>query len=542
MVLLLILVAVVIFSCIGLNNVSTKMGIPMLLAFILLGIAFGNNGLVPIRFEDYSFAEDICTVALIFIMFYGGFGTRWQSARSVALEAGLMASVGVLLTAGLIGLFCHFVLGWEWIESFLMGSVVSSTDAASVFSILRSRKLGLKNNTAPLLEVESGSNDPCSYMLTVIMLSLLNGQASGGQIVWMVFAQLVFGAGLGILIAKAAVWLMRRIHFSTSGFDSLFMFAVAIFAYAVPSLVGGNGYLSAYLAGIILGNTDFQGKKTLVHFFDGITSLMQVLIFFLLGLLARPALLHRAVLPALAILVFMTVVARPASVFAILKPFGKYPFRQRTLVSFVGLRGAASIVFAIMATVGEETLLQHDLFNIVFVIVLLSIGVQGSLIPLVSRKLDMIDSGQDVLKTFNDYTEDTDVQFSQIRITEDSPWNGRQIKDLGLPKGLIIALIIREGHFVVPHGATCLQPADLLVCGNKAFQDAQIIQLVEHRLNANSKWVGHRIEEYPEGRNELVVLIKRGGENLIPRGSTVLQADDVLVINRLPEEIHDIEG
>lgn len=161
--LFLVLIVVVIITCIWLNNVSARIGVPTLLAFIMLGIVFGNVGAIPVRLDDHSFAKDLCTVALIFIMFYGGFGTRWEAVKPVVRESVLPASVGVIVTAGLTGLFCHFALRWGWVESFLLGAVVSSTDAASVFSILRSKKLGLKNNTAPMLEMESGSNDPCAY-------------------------------------------------------------------------------------------------------------------------------------------------------------------------------------------------------------------------------------------------------------------------------------------------------------------------------------------------------------------------------------------
>ena len=259
---LLVLVAVIIFTCVLLNNASFRIGMPVLLAFILLGILFGNNGIIPIdmNIADRENVGDICTVALIFIMFYGGFGTSWKSAKPIALEAGLLASVGVICTAALVGVFCHFLLKWGWIEALLLGSVVSSTDAASVFSIFRSRKLGLKNNTAPLLEMESGSNDPCSYMLTIIMLSLMQGEASVGHTIWLFFAQLGFGALFGVLIARVSVEAMKRINFATAGFDSLFVLAIALFSYAVPGLLGGNGYLSAYIVGIILGNTDFRGS------------------------------------------------------------------------------------------------------------------------------------------------------------------------------------------------------------------------------------------------------------------------------------------
>ena len=333
--LFLILIGIVILLCIWLNNISSRIGIPTLLAFIVLGMVFGNNGLIPLHFEDYDFAKEICTVALIFIMFYGGFGTRWDSAKPIVREATLLASLGVVLTAGFTGLFCHYALRWGWVESFLLGSVVSSTDAASVFSILRSKKLGLKNNTASLLEMESGSNDPLSYMLTALMLSILKGTASGAGIAWMLFAQITFGAGCGFGIAKAAAWVLEHVKIKGEGYDSLFILSVAVLSYALPDLIGGNGYLSAYIVGIILGNSEIPGKKPLVNFFDGLTGLMQVLIFFLLGLLAHPANLHRAILPALAIFVFMLLISRPLAVGGILVPFKKYPFKQGHLQSSV---------------------------------------------------------------------------------------------------------------------------------------------------------------------------------------------------------------
>ena len=528
----LILIAVIIFTCVFLNNVSNRLGVPVLLCFILLGIVFGWNKTV-FDVNQYHIVEDICSIALIFIMFYGGFGTGWKSARPVMRESVLLATMGVAATAGLTGLFCHLALGWSWLEALLMGSVVSSTDAASVFSILRSKRLGLKNNTAPMLEIESGSNDPMSYMLTAIMLSIMRGTASGAHVLWMVVAQILFGVLGGIIIAKAAALVLKRFRFATAGFDSLFIFATAILAYALPQLVGGNGYLSTYIVGIILGNTNFRGRKVQVHFFDGVTSLMQVLIFFLLGLMADPMSLHKAVLPALAIFLFMMLVSRPVSVISILSPFGKYSLRQQLLVSFVGLRGAASIVFAIMAISGGVAM-QHDLFNIVFCIVLISIALQGSLIPKVSTALDMIDSDENVLKTFNDYSDDMDMAFSSITVTAESSWNGRLVRDLGLPHNVLLVLILHKGERVVPHGDTVIQQNDTVITCTQAYDSVSEATLYEHPLSKNSRWAGHRVNEYPYQEEKLIVLIRRGDQSIIPRGDTVFENGDVLVImNRI---------
>ena len=526
--LFLVLIAAIVLICIWLNNVSMRIGIPTLLAFILLGIFVGNVGFIPIQLDSQDFARETCTIALIFIMFYGGFGTRWKAVKPVIREAGLLASAGVIATAALTGVFCHLVLGWSLAEGLLIGSVLGSTDAASVFSILRSKRMGLKNNIAPMLEAESGSNDPFAYMMTAVMIAVINGEASAGATVWMLFSQLVFGAGCGLLIAYGASWILQRFNFMTEGFDTLFIFAIAVASYAIPDLMGGNGYLSAYLVGIILGNEDFKGKKAIVGFFDGMTGLMQVLIFFILGLLARPSEMHLAILPALAIFAFMLLAARPLSVMGILAPFRKYKLSQQVFISFVGLRGAASIVFAIMA-VTSCTGLNHDLFNIVFCLVLISLLFQGSLIPQAAKLLKVIDPKVNILKTFNDYTEDTDLEFGSIKLEESSPWTGKSIRELGLPAGLMIAMIIRRGVRVVPRGDTVLEAGDEVIFLSHAVNDIGA-SLIEKRVKPGSRRAGHSLKEYPG--DGIVVMIIRDKETMIPTGDTVLHIGDRLVLYR----------
>lgn len=413
----ILLVAAVILLCLSLNKMSNKLGIPMLLAYILLGMMFGTDGILKIPFDNFTIAEQICTVSLIFIMFYGGFGTNWKQAKPVAGKAVLLSTVGVILTAVTTGAFCHFILKMDFWESMLIGSVISSTDAASVFSILRSRRLNLKNNTASMLEVESGSNDPCSYMLTVIILTIMSGELSGFSLVVMIFSQITFGILVGVVVALAAAFILKKVNFATDGFDTIFVFSMALVSYAGASMINGNGYLAAYIAGIILGNTPLHHKKSLVHFFDGITGLMQMLIFFLLGLLAYPSQLPKILPIALAIAVFLTFVARPVSVFAILMPF-RCPVKQQLLVSWAGLRGAASIVFAIMATV-SPAYTKNDLFHIVIFIVLFSISIQGTLLGLVAKKLDMIDENGNVMKTFSDYSDEMPVEFVKSASKQD---------------------------------------------------------------------------------------------------------------------------
>ncbi len=504
----------------------------MLLAFIVLGIVLGNFGPHPVKFEDYSFAESFSTVALIFIMFYGGFGTRWKTARQAALPAGILASAGVVVTAALTGIFCHFVFRWDWIESLLMGAVISSTDAASVFSILRSHRLGLKNGLSPMLEIESGSNDPFSYMLTVIMISMLNGTNTGfWGTAWMFFAQIAFGAGLGILIGKLSVYAMKHISFPTSGFDSLFIFATALFAYGIPSLIGGNGYLSTYLVGLMLGNSDLKGKRSLVNFFDGLTGLMQVLIFFMLGLLARPEQMTRVIVPSLLIFAFLLLVARPLAVCPVLSAFRKYPFRQQIFVSFVGLRGASSIVFAIFATISNG-IMQNDILNIVFCIVLLSISLQGYLIPFVARKLDIIDKDNNVLTTFTDFSDETDLIFSQIEIVKGDNWDGRKVSDLALPRHILICKLIHpDGSTSVPDGSAVLHYGDIAIICTQACMGEHTLTLAEKDISSSSRLCGMTIREYGPKEGQ-IVLIRRNGRNIIPGGDTVLLAGDHIFYNK----------
>lgn len=527
----ILIASVVIIACIILNKVTNKLGIPMLLAFILLGIFFGSDGVVKIEFGNYDFAEQICSAALIFIMFYGGFGTKWSEARPVAVKAVLLSSLGVVLTAAITGLFCHYFLKIEWLESFLIGSVISSTDAASVFSILRSKRLNLKYNTASLLEVESGSNDPCSYMLTIIVLALMEGSASGGGIAYLVFAQFVYSTVFGFALAFGSVWIMKKYKFSSAGFDAAFALAVALLAYAVPSRLGGNGYLCTYIVGIYMGNQEIKNKKSLVNFFDGVTGLMQMLLFFLLGLLSFPSQMPSVILPAVAIALFLTFIARPAAVFAILTPF-KSNLKQRLLVSWSGLRGAASIVFAVMATVSPAST-SNDIFHIVFLIVLFSILIQGSLIPLVSKKLGMIDNKINVLKTFSDYSDEVPVQYIKFKIPENHFWAKKKVADIILPPETLLVLLQRGSDKMIPDGETVLLPEDTLVLIAKAPGEIEGVRLTERQIEPDDELAGRRISEIPKRDDMQITMIHRNGKVIIPKGYTKLKSGDLMVINRV---------
>lgn len=527
----LVTAACIMLVCVFLNRITDRVGIPILLAFILLGMLFGSDGIWKIAFSDFGFAEQVCSVALIFIMFYGGFGTNWTQAKPVAVEAALLSTVGVALTAGITGIFCYLALGMGMMESFLLGSVISSTDAASVFSILRSKKLGLKDNTASLLEMESGSNDPCSYMLTVVVLTVMAGSASPGQVAWMVFAQFAFGILVALAMAAFALWMLRRFRFGAAGFDMVFVTAVALLSYGAAAMVGGNGYLSVYIVGIILGNSKIKNKMTLVPFFDGVTGLMQMAVFFLLGLLSFPSRLPAVAGVALAAALFLTFVARPLAVFLLMAPF-RARRQQKLLVSFAGLRGAASIVFAIMATV-SDAYVRDDIFHIVFCIVLVSIAFQGTLIPWAAKRLDMIDEELDVRRTFTDYVDEVPVQFMELTIGSGHPWEGKKLSELGLVRELLIVLILRSGENLIPSGDTELWEGDRVVLSGPAYQDEHGVQLLEKTIGKGDLYAGKALSEYSKDPQELVVLIRRGEDTVIPRGDTILETGDVLVIHSI---------
>lgn len=521
--------ALLVIVCLLLTRVTNRFGVPTLLVFIGLGMLSGSDGLLGVAFDNYALAEQVCSLSLIFIMFYGGFGTNWQQARPVAAKSMLLSTLGVVLTALLVGVFCRLALGFGWLESFLIGSVIGSTDAASVFSILRSKHLNLRDGTASLLEVESGSNDPAAYMLTVIFITLLRGEAGGGAIALMIVSQLVFGAAVGVLTALLAAAVLRNTRVIGEDSSGMFVFAIALFSYGAASALGGNGYLSAYLTGLILGNRVLPGKKALVHFFDSLTGLMQILIFFLLGLLSFPSRLPRIALPALLIALFLTFAARPAAVFALLSPF-RCPTRQKLLVSWAGLRGAASIVFAIMA-MGAGVPIASDLFHIVFCIVLFSIALQGSLIPFVARWLGMIDDSSDVMKTFSDYTEESPVQFLRLQISDAHPWANRPLREVNMPSDMRLVLIHRGGEQIVPRGHTVLLPGDTAVVSGPSLEGADWGSLSELLIRADHPWCGRALREIAMELHCLVVMVRRGGTAIIPNGDTRLMDGDVLVVN-----------
>ena len=457
MLFILILCSSVILLAIFSSKFLDALGIPALLFFMCLGMLFGTDGIFKISFADFANTKDIASLALGFIIFYGGFCTKWATAKPIIAKAAVLSTAGGFLTAVLTSVFCHFVLELSFLESFLIGAVISSTDAASVFSILKAKNLHLKENTAPLLEIESGSNDPMSYVLVILAITLMQNQSSG-FVIALFFKQMVFGILIGVLVAKISIYIYEKTSIITDENGSLFIIALVLLSYLLPFFCDGNPFLAVYFLGIILGNANILNKVPMMHFFDGITKLAQIGIFFTLGLLAFPREVPSILLTGMLIFLFLTFIARPAAVFLLLS-FFKSGINQCLLVSWAGLRGVASIVFAIIAMDSGITL-HYDLFHLVFLISILSVAIQGTFLPLAAKMTNMIDPHVDIKKTFNDYEEECAVKLLRITVPKNHEWVGKPIRYVEFPQKSLAVLIKRKQERIIPKNSTVIQAGD----------------------------------------------------------------------------------
>ena len=533
MIKIMIICGLVLLISITSTKILYKFGVPILLIFIILGMIFGSDGIVGIYFNDYQLTNKIAIIALIFIMFFGGFGTNWKMAKPVAKPSILLSTLGVIFTSGLTGLLCFFIFKTTLLEGLLIGAIVGSTDAASVFAILRSQRLNLKGSIASMLELESGSNDPCAYMLTAIILMLISNN-NNENIFIMTINQILFGIVIAIILAKLSVYLLRKFKFEIEGFYLIFITAIAILSYSLSEYLGGNGYLCVYITGIIIGNSKIPHKKSIFQFLDGISWLMQITLFFVLGLLAFPSRIPLVMEKGILISLFMIFVARPISIFSILYWFN-VPIKQQIFISWVGIRGAASIVFAIFAeTYGVST--NNDIFHIIFFIALFSVVAQGTITPILAKKLDLIDNDESVLKTFNDYKENKSTSLIEFTIDKNNSIANKMIMDANIPEDILVVMIKRNGDVFVPNGSTKILPGDILVLsGNKLkyfneYREEKSTTLTEFSVDKKSCLINKPIKDADVLGRVLIVMIKRDGEVLVPNGNTVILEDDILVV------------
>lgn len=522
---LLIITLVLILALVA-HRFSDKFGLPSLLLFILLGMSFN---LLGYNFSNYELSDKVAKVSLMIIMFYGGFGTNWNMAKPVSKPAIVLSSLGVVVTALLTGAFCYFVLKFDFYEAMLLGSVVGSTDFASVSSILVSKNLNLKYNTAPLLELESGSNDPAAYTMTMVFLALIAG--SDISVPLMVLKQVSFGVVLGFIMGRVNMRIINLGRLQDDGLLVVLFAAIVLGTFSLTEMIGGNGYLALYILGIYIGNKQFVGKRDIVFFFDGLSSLVQIGLFFLLGFLSDIERLIVVLPVAFIIMMAMAIIIRPVTVFGLMLPF-KLDKSQLGIISLAGLRGAAAIAFAILV-VNSGASLSIDIFHIVFGICLFSSFIQGSLMPIVTKKINMLEPNDTVLKTFNYYQDKSDLGFIQTKILPGNKWIGKQIKELTHTFNIIVAKIEREGKTVVAKGNTVIKENDIVVLGGETHFDRTGHNLVEITLSKEHKWANKMVSEIPMGDKELIIMIQReDGEIIVPQGSTVIYpGDEVIIIN-----------
>jgi len=471
---ILLLGSLLLFVSIVASKTSFKLGIPTLILFLIVGMLAGSDGFGGIYFNDPATAQFLGVVALTFILFSGGLDTKVESVKPILKDGIALATIGVLITAGLAGLFAAYVLGFTWTEGLLLGAVISSTDAAAVFSILRSRNVGLKGHVRPLLEFESGSNDPMAYFLTVSLIDLVkNPDASIMMLIPKFFIGMIIGGVCGYGSGRAMTWVVNKIKLEVDGLYPVLILAMVFFTFSFTDRIGGNGFLAVYLSGIMLGNSNFIHKKSLIRFYDGQAWLMQIVMFLALGLLVFPSQLAPVIPQGLLITAFLIFVARPIAVFISLARAQDLNWRKKLFLSWVGLRGAAPIVFATYPMLAGVHY-ASTIFNLVFFISATSVLLQGTTLPVMAKWLH-VSVPEKLKRKFPldiELKEDLKTTLVEVDVPANSPAVGKAVVDLRLPKNAMIVLIHRNGKYLTATGETVIEGKDhLLLLTDKASAD-----------------------------------------------------------------------
>lgn len=468
---ILMIGSLLIFTSILISKTGYRFGIPTLLLFLIVGMLFGSDGL-GIEFHSAADAQFIGMIALSIILFSGGMDTKLQEIRPVLFPGIVLSSLGVLATTILTGLFIFFLsdhtdadISLTLLVSMLLAATMSSTDSASVFNLLRSQRMNLKHNLRPMLELESGSNDPMAYMLTIVLIQVVGSgsELSIGVLLKDLFLQFLFGGVIGYAAGRFAGWLINKINLSNSSLYPILLLSIVFMTFTLTDTIRGNGYLAVYIAGVVIGNMRLAYRKETNTFMNGMTWLSQIIVFLTLGLLVNPHEMLDIAGVALLIGVFMIVVARPVSVYLCLLPFRKINNKARLFVSWVGLRGAVPIIFATYPVIANIPG-SDQLFNIVFFITLLSLIVQGMTISRVARwlKLDLPAEAEDA--NFGvELPETIDSSLRDVTLTCDDLKNGALLSEIDIPSGTLVILVKRGQEFIIPNGKLELQSGDRLL-------------------------------------------------------------------------------
>ncbi len=467
---ILLIGSILFFISILIGKTGSRLGLPVLLLFLIIGMVAGKDG-VGIEFESPATAQFIGVISLSIILFSGGMDTKIEEIRPVVKQGILLATFGVLLTTLFTGGFIYLIANWTFpghivtlTGCMLLAAVMSSTDSASVFNILRSKNLNLKHNLRPLLELESGSNDPMAYMLTIILIQIIQiGEIHTGQILLSFAIQFLVGIFAGYLLGMCAVWILNHIKIDNPSLYQIILLTFVFFTFSFTTTMQGNGYLAVYIAGLVVGNRRIVYKKYIANFFDGLAWLFQIIMFLALGLLVNPRELVDVAWIGLLVGIFMIIIARPVSVLLCLLPFRWMTFNSRLFVSWIGLRGAVPIIFAtypLLAGIPEA----KQIFNIVFFITLLSLLIQGTTVPSSAKLLKLSFREKKIPKAFEmELPEEVKSIMSEITITRDMLSAGDYLINLPLPENTLVVLVKRFGRFFVPNGCSQLFENDQLL-------------------------------------------------------------------------------
>ena len=445
------------------GKTTNRLGVPTLIFFLIVGVLAGSEGIGGIHFDNPRIAQFVGVTALNFILFSGGLDTNWESIKPVFWRGVALSTLGVFLTAASLGLFVHYVFGFTLLQGLLLGSIVSATDAAAVFSILRSKGIALKGWLRPVLELESGSNDPMAYFLTITLTGMITSEhMNAAQMITGFLKEFILGGALGFLLGKGSVRLINNIKLESEGLYPVLTLGLAMFIYSVTHAIGGNGFLSIYLSAVIIGNSKMVHRRSLIKFYDGQAWIMQIILFLTLGLLVFPSKVYPLIGMGLLISAFLIFIARPFGVFISLI-FFKSNLRSKLFVSWVGLRGGVPIVFAtyplIAGVPGAELI-----FNLVFFISISSVLLQGTTLAWVAKLLH-VDLPAKTKRKHEVETSDTErisTEMLEIIVPADSAAAGKRIVELGIPPGINIMAIRRDNIYITPVGSTGIEPGDVL--------------------------------------------------------------------------------
>ncbi len=474
----LVVISLLFLISVVVSKISDRLGVPLLLLFLGIGMLAGSEGIGGIYFDDPHLTQYVGVLALAIILFSSGLDTKWNSIKPVFKVGISLSTIGVVLTAVLFGLIAYTILKLSILESLLIGAIISSTDAAAVFSILRSRGVNLKPRLTPLLELESGSNDPVAVILTTTLISFITNQnTSVGGAIGLFALQIAVGILVGWIMSKAGLFLINKIKLGYEGLYNILLIGLAVFAFSTATILKGSGFLAIYLFGVLLGKEDFIHKRSILRFFDSTAWFSQIVLFLTLGLLVFPSRLIPVALPGLGLALCLVLLVRPLAVLIALAPF-RFSLPEKLFVSWVGLRGAVPIVLATFPLVAG--LENADLiFNIVFFVVVVSVLLQGTLLPKLAKLLRVEAPGPVPQKYPLEMVtgEMIPSQLKEIVIPLDSPVVGKPIVDLKLPPGYLIVLIARSSAFIQPNGGTVLLANDKLLALTEedAFQIANEI-------------------------------------------------------------------